>query len=660
MRNTMVKKTFMTLALLFAAEGLNANPVVIEHDADEPIFYTTGIKQDEYQRKVVFDANGGLLYDGVSKTNRLELAVTSISGARTTGFLVGDKRRGLPRKLRIFETDEMRRKKHAAIFPLRRPVFSTGDFPIPVMDGYEFEGWYTKAVGGIKVVPGANYLEIFPERDENVISSRNVVLYAHWRHKGWGQEKFTWELYRWLAKDDGNIVFSPHGVGGICALMAAGARGDTAKAFVKTLGLPTTEIDEIASLFCRDNYEMDFSWAAEASGFWMPDGPFERNNSKTTRYDDRYYTFGNGDSPHTEYCYRWFNRVEVCDINIQEDPIIRRGRECFQLLYSDKIMIVGEDDPNDHRIDICNVISQHVRFGPVVNEVRGKNSFKKADGALVDVNFINGEVNARLCRDKEFSAISIPCALFHPGIAEREGSLEMWVIMPNGGVGLSRIEELLSEKFIREVGQKLSEEMGVNLSMPFLHVKNAHKLNAALCGIGLGVAFDPGAADFSGLGCSVTNANHLSDVRHGADLFVYGAGDENDGLVKRAWRGLASCTGPSPQSFAVDRAFVFLIKNKETGSIYFAGRVVDPAAVIGVVSDKSRWCGIASGFSWSFFESSGREAGPMCWSFEIGDGSSLFFEEKDFDWGTEHIGRLHEPTDYHKEVYNGGKNDEEI
>ena len=66
---------------------------------------------------------------------------------------------------------------------------------------------------------------------------------------GWRQGDFTGRLYRKLAKGDGNLVFSPYGVGSVCALMATGAKGKTLDAFVKTLGLPTSNPDEIAHVF---------------------------------------------------------------------------------------------------------------------------------------------------------------------------------------------------------------------------------------------------------------------------------------------------------------------------------------------------------------------------------------------------------------------------
>ena len=42
--------------------------------------------------------------------------------------------------------------------------------------------------------------------------------------------------------------------------------------------------------------------------------------------------------------------------------------------------------------------------------------------------------------------------------------------------------------------------------------------------------------------------------------------------------GVLTSSRPEPQTVVVDRPFVFLIRDMETGAILFAGRAVDPRA----------------------------------------------------------------------------------
>src|SRR5437879_2145385 len=53
-----------------------------------------------------------------------------------------------------------------------------------------------------------------------------------------GNNEFALALYAKLAKEKGNLFFSPYSISDALAMTAAGARGDTLTAMNKTLHLP--------------------------------------------------------------------------------------------------------------------------------------------------------------------------------------------------------------------------------------------------------------------------------------------------------------------------------------------------------------------------------------------------------------------------------------
>ena len=69
------------------------------------------------------------------------------------------------------------------------------------------------------------------------------------RHSAWRQGDFAGKLYRQLADAKDNLAFSPYGVASVCALVGAGAKGETAAAFKNIIGLSTGNPDEIARIF---------------------------------------------------------------------------------------------------------------------------------------------------------------------------------------------------------------------------------------------------------------------------------------------------------------------------------------------------------------------------------------------------------------------------
>ena len=88
--------------------------------------------------------------------------------------------------------------------------------------------------------------------------------------------------------------------------------------------------------------------------------------------------------------------------------------------------------------------------------------------------------------------------------------------------------------------------------------------------LGMPIAFDPFNADFSG----ITNVEQLyiSQVIHKAVVAV-----DEEGTEAAAAGAVIIQTTSMPQYFLVDKPFIFLIRDLETGTILFMGRVLNPA-----------------------------------------------------------------------------------
>jgi serpin B len=88
------------------------------------------------------------------------------------------------------------------------------------------------------------------------------------------------------------------------------------------------------------------------------------------------------------------------------------------------------------------------------------------------------------------------------------------------------------------------------------------------------LAFEPGAADFSGM----TGKKDLwiSDAIHKAFVDVNEEGTEAAAATGIVMRATAMAYEPPPVTFRADHTFVFMIRDNKSGGILFMGRVTDP------------------------------------------------------------------------------------
>jgi serpin B len=112
----------------------------------------------------------------------------------------------------------------------------------------------------------------------------------------------------------------------------------------------------------------------------------------------------------------------------------------------------------------------------------------------------------------------------------------------------------------------------VTLSMPKFDFESSFDLGGTLATMGMPDAFS-GTADFSGM--TGSPEFFISAVVHKAFISV-----DEEGTEAAAATGVGmAMSGPEGHvELTVDRPFVFLIRDYETGAILFVGRVINPVA----------------------------------------------------------------------------------
>ena len=156
-------------------------------------------------------------------------------------------------------------------------------------------------------------------------------------------------------------------------------------------------------------------------------------------------------------------------------------------------------------------------------------------------------------------------------------AMSMVVLLPETG-RLAALGDVLDAAFLDHVIAGLESTL-VELKLPRFEVRCTYQLAEALRGLGIEAGFDPSRSDFSGV-TDHPEGLSISEVMHDAWVKVDEEGTEAAAATGAMMAGLALSEEepPEPIPFHVDRPFVFLIRDNETGAVLFMGRIMDPTS----------------------------------------------------------------------------------
>jgi serine protease inhibitor len=111
------------------------------------------------------------------------------------------------------------------------------------------------------------------------------------------------------------------------------------------------------------------------------------------------------------------------------------------------------------------------------------------------------------------------------------------------------------------------------IDLPKFEIGYKIQLNEVLKAMGMEIAFDPFLADFSRLGNAPEGNLFISSVNHKTYLKIDEKGAEG-AAVTSVGVGVTSL----PPHLNFDRPFVFLLRNRDSNTLIFAGKIEDPTS----------------------------------------------------------------------------------
>ncbi|QPJ61866.1 MAG: serpin family protein [Candidatus Nitronauta litoralis] len=196
-----------------------------------------------------------------------------------------------------------------------------------------------------------------------------------------------------------------------------------------------------------------------------------------------------------------------------------------------------------------------------------KEPFNLADGSTGEAEFMRQEETFGYyhSEEKDFKALEMKYVY---------GSLSMMVILPGKNDGLPTLEKWLTGERLEKLCKKMRWKP-VKVIFPKFLIENQFSLNETLTALGAGDVFDQGKADIPGI--AEIEPVWVSEVLHKVWIDVNEKGTEAAAVTAvMTAMGIDDSEPPAPEVFCADHPFLFCIRDRATGLVYFLGRVVSP------------------------------------------------------------------------------------
>ncbi|MBN1334469.1 MAG: serpin family protein [Deltaproteobacteria bacterium] len=192
-------------------------------------------------------------------------------------------------------------------------------------------------------------------------------------------------------------------------------------------------------------------------------------------------------------------------------------------------------------------------------------SFTRAAGGTVQVPFMHAVTEFGYAEDASVQILEMPY---------ETGDLSMYVILPQDGVDLEGIADLLTVEQVDAWIADLSV-CEVDVAFPSFQMDWTLPLVDTLLEMGVTDAFDPGLADFTDIADPVEGNIFIQTAVHKAFVRV-----DEKGTEAAAATGIVmdlESAEPERPIFEADHPFVYFIRDNLTTSILFLGRMEDPS-----------------------------------------------------------------------------------
>ena len=369
--------------------------------------------------------------------------------------------------------------------------------------------------------------------------------------------KFALELYRKLAGQDGNLIYSPFSIYQAFLMVYAGADAETKAEIAQALEIDIDDEEDVHNLMnalnklltTKPDYLDQNAQPLQfnvANSLWVQED-VEINQDFLDTLSANYNA-----------------GLKLVDFSKSED-----ARQAINLWVAaqtnDKIKdLIPEGLLNElTRLVIANAVYFKGAWqNPFDPNNPASEPFYLLDGSEQAVEMMRNSYTGAALVSEDFQAVK----LNYQG-----GNYAMAVIMPTDD--LTGFEQSLDEDALKQILAEFNGIFGqVNLGLPKFRIESTFNLGDQMKALGIQQAFDSQAADFTGISDKMDL--YITDVLHKAYIDV-----NEEGTEAAAATAIAVGTTSMPADswdITFDHPFIYVIYETTTNTVVFMGRVVAP------------------------------------------------------------------------------------
>ncbi len=370
-----------------------------------------------------------------------------------------------------------------------------------------------------------------------------------------GNNQFATDLYARLRTDEPtNLFFSPYSISTALAMTSAGAKGPTEKEMARVLhfSLPQDRVHpamaQLSKTLTPQQKRPDFQlrvanrlWGQQGFRFLPPFLQITKENyaAELGRVDFKLQTEK--------------SRTEI-NTWVEE-----------QTEHKIKDLLAQGVLTADTRLVLTNAVYFKAPWANEFNKSETKDApFHISNTKEATVPMMHRTGRFRYAELDELQILELPYG---------QGNVAMLALLPKKTTGLADLEKNLNGENLKKWTADLKSRL-VELTLPKFKMSASFSLKAVLESLGMKLAFSD-RADFTGITTDEPLA--ISAVIHKAFVDVNEEGTEAAAATAVTIVALSAPLQPeTPVPFRADHPFVFLLRDRATGSILFLGRLANP------------------------------------------------------------------------------------